>query len=250
MVCKVLPPDGACPGQSTGMTNPIHHRVRMAGASLHAKLDVGRPSKFRAASLNVGTLKEKEAEVVETLTRRGIDLCCLQETRLAGSDDANQARFIAGKDTKYKLYWCGNKQGLGGVGILLAEKWVDKVFKVERFTDRIMLLKLIIGNAVLTFIALYAPQVGLPEADKVQFFDQLQATCTTIPSSEVLICLGDWNGHVGAAAGGYGNVHGGHGYGERNTEGVRILEFATANDLWFRNMVHQDIFTPSYLPVK
>ena len=217
------------------MANPVHPRVRMdAGASLNAKLDV-RPSKFRAASLNVGTLKEKEAEVVETLTRRGIDICCLQETRLAGNDDANQARFIVGKDTKYKLYWCGNKHGLGGVGILLAEKWVDKVFKVERFTDRIMLLKLIIGKAVLTFIALYAPQVGLPEADKVQFYDQLQAICTTIPPAEVLICLGDWNGHVGAAAGGYDNVHGGHGYGERNTEGARILEFATANDLLVGN---------------
>ena len=47
--------------------------------------------------------------------------------------------------------------------------------------------------------------------------------------------LGDWNGHVGAAAGGYENVHGGRGYGVRNTEGERILEFATANDLLIGN---------------
>ena len=47
--------------------------------------------------------------------------------------------------------------------------------------------------------------------------------------------LGDWNGHVGAAADGYENVHGGRGYGDRNTEGERILEFATANDLVIGN---------------
>ena len=235
MVCTAFPPDEACRGQSAGVADPARHRVRKAGSRLHAKLDVGHPTKFRGASLNVGTLTEKEAEVVETLTRRGIDICCLQETRIADGTGANQARFIVGKDTKYKFYWCSNEQGLGGVGILLAEKWVDNVFKVERFTDRIMLLKLIIGKSVLTFIALYAPQVGLPEAVKEQFYDQLQSICTTIPPSEVFICLGDWNGHVGAAAGGYENVHGGHGYGERNPEGVSILEFATANDLLVGN---------------
>jgi len=42
-------------------------------------------------------------------------------------------------------------------------------------------------------------------------------------------------GHVGAAADGYENVHGGRGYGDRNTEGERILEFATANDLVIGN---------------
>ena len=43
-----------------------------------------------------------------------------------------------------------NKFGLSGVGILLAEKWLNNVLKVERFADRIMLLKLVIGKAVLT----------------------------------------------------------------------------------------------------
>ena len=193
------------------------------------------PCKFRAASLNIGSLKRKEAEVVETLTRRRIDICSIQEHRIAGGTEANQARVIAGKDSKYKLYWSSCQRGTGGVGILLAEKWIDKVLAVKRFSDRIMLLRLIIGGVIFSFFSLYAPQAGLPEAQKESFYDQLQAAVLTVPSAEMTFHLGDWNGHVGAAAGGYENVHGGRGFGVRNTEGERILEFATANDLLIGN---------------
>jgi len=38
---------------------------------------------------------------------------------------------------------------------------------------------------------------------------------------------GDMNGHVGTSNVGYDGMHGGFGYGDRNTDGSRILEFAT-----------------------
>ena len=98
MVCAPLSPKSISRGQPTG------------------------PRKFRAASLNIGSLKQKEAEVVETFTRRRIDICSIQEHRLAGGTETNQTRVIAGKDSKYKLYWSGCQQGTGGVGILLTEK--------------------------------------------------------------------------------------------------------------------------------
>ena len=47
--------------------------------------------------------------------------------------------------------------------------------------------------------------------------------------------MGDWNGHVGADAYGYRDVHGGHGFGERNVEGECVLEFALANGLLVGN---------------
>ena len=56
-----------------------------------------------------------------------------------------------------------------------------------------------------------------------------------VPDNEVLIVLGDWNDHVGAKADGYEDAHGGHGFGERNLEGVRILQFALANNLTVAN---------------
>ena len=52
-----------------------------------------------------------------------------------------------------------------------------------------------------------------------------------IPSSEIVIPRGDWNGHVGLGGNGFEDVHGGHGFGMHNVEGKRVLEFALANDL-------------------
>ncbi|XP_045174424.2 craniofacial development protein 2-like [Mercenaria mercenaria] len=217
-----------------GVSGLADSRVREAGSG-HRGESNEHPTKFRAATWNVGTLKKRGSEVVETLTRRRVDLCCVQEHRWAGSLSANQTRQIKGKDSIYKFFWSGNDRGLGGAGILLAEKWVDKVFDVQRVSDRIILMRLVIGKVVFTFLSVYAPQSGLSETEKERFYDQLQGVVTKIPASEILVPSGDWNGHVGAKGQGFEEVHGGRGFGIRNTEGERVLEFALANDLVIGN---------------
>ena len=42
---------------------------------------------FQSYYPNVGTLGDKEADVVETFKQRKVDLCSLQETRLKGKDN-------------------------------------------------------------------------------------------------------------------------------------------------------------------
>ena len=44
-------------------------------------------------------------------------------------------RIISGKVAQYKLLWIGNKKGLGGVGIFLANKLVDKVIDLSIVSD-------------------------------------------------------------------------------------------------------------------
>ena len=41
----------------------------------------------------------------------------------------------------------------------------------------------------------------------------------------MVVLGGDLNGHVGQKSEGYEGVHGGFGYGVRNVEGEKILEF-------------------------
>ena len=84
---------------------------------------------FPSCPLNIGSLNQKEEEVVKTLTRRRIDIWSLLEHRLVGGTEANHARVIDRQDSKYKLYWNGCQQGTGGVGILLTEKSVDRVYR-------------------------------------------------------------------------------------------------------------------------
>ena len=83
--------------------------------------------RLRVGTLNVNTLRGRVCEVVETLSRRKVDVCCIQEIRYHGGS----CRTIKGKDTRYKLYWSGNDKGTAGVGVFVAEEWIEKVFEVQ-----------------------------------------------------------------------------------------------------------------------
>ena len=47
-----------------------------------------------------------------------------------------------------------------------------------------------------------------------------------IMKNEMVVFAGDMNGHVRSSNVGYDGTHGGFGYGSRNADGSRILEFA------------------------
>ena len=94
----------------------------------------------------MGTLsvitRRRICDVVETLSCRKVDVCCVQETILCGGN----CRGIKGKDTRYKLYWSVKDKGTAGVGVLAAKEWIEKVLVVQRVSDRIILVKLIVGQ--------------------------------------------------------------------------------------------------------
>ena len=104
-------------------------------------------------------MRGRSSEIIESITRRNTDPCCLQEVRWRGAS----ARFVAGKDSKYKFFWIGNDLGTSGVGVLLAEKWVDKVYDIKRVSNRIILSKLLVEDAVLAVLSVNPPQRGLEE---------------------------------------------------------------------------------------
>jgi len=47
----------------------------------------------------------------------------------------------------------------------------------------------------------------------------------------MVLLAGDMNGHVGSNIAGYDGTHGGYGFGARNADGSRILEFADGLNL-------------------
>ena len=42
------------------------------------------------------------------------------------------ARFVGVKGRRYKLWWSGNYDGIGGAGILVKEELCKKVVEIER----------------------------------------------------------------------------------------------------------------------
>ena len=127
---------------------------------------------------------------------------------------------------------------MSGVGILVAEKWINHVVEIRRVNERVMVLRLAIGRSVFNIVSVYAPQTGRTREEKEEFYIVLGNVLKNIGENDRLIVCGDLNGHVGAATDGFEGVHGGKGYGIRNTEGEMLLEFSDAMGLtvcntWF-----------------
>ena len=94
-----------------------------------------------------------------------------------------------------------------------------------RVIERIIYLKLVIGKQILNIVSAYAPQMGLSAKEKDDFWD---IVFSGIPKQESIFIGSDMNGHVGRGADGFGGVFDGMGFGTRNAEGERILEFGNA----------------------
>ena len=140
--------------------------------------------------------------------------------------------------TRYKL-WSGNDAGFGGVGILVKEEISGNAVEVRRKSDKVMAIVLTLGREVMRIICAYGPQSGRPDAEKVRFYDETGSEWDLGSSSEIIVSLGDFNGHVGKYAEGFEGVHGGNGVGKRNAEGRRLLEFCDERELcvantWFK----------------
>jgi hypothetical protein len=111
----------------------------------------------------------------------------------------------------------------------------DGVVDIKRQGDRIILVKLRVGDLVFNVISAYAPQIGLNESVKMQFWEELNTLVSSVPISEKLFIGGDLNGHVGSIRVGFDGVYVGFGYGSRNQEGEGILNFVLAYDLIIAN---------------
>ncbi|PVH62789.1 hypothetical protein PAHAL_3G403200 [Panicum hallii] len=167
---------------------------------------LAEPIRFRLGSWNVGSLTGKLRELVDVAIRRRVNILCVQETKWKGQ----KAKEVEGSG--FKLWYTGTTSGRNGVGILIDKSLKDGVVDVRRQGDRIILVRLVIGDLVLNVISSF----------KSQFWEDLDSMVSTVPISKKLFIGGDLNGHVGATNVGYERVHGGFGYGSRN-EGGRMF---------------------------
>ncbi|XP_070002831.1 uncharacterized protein [Nicotiana sylvestris] len=128
----------------------------------------------------------------------------------------------------YKLWNSGTQKGKNGVGILVDRELREYVVEVRRVNDRLMSIKLVVGQCTINVVSAYAPHMGLDEEVKRRFWEGFDEIIQQVPPNEKLFIGGDFNGHIGSNAGVYDAVHGGFGFGERNEGGTSLLDFAKA----------------------
>ncbi|XP_070039465.1 uncharacterized protein [Nicotiana tomentosiformis] len=98
-----------------------------------------------------------------------------------------------------------------------------------------MIIKLVVGECTLNVVSAYATYAGLDEEVKWCFWEGLDEIVHQVPPAEKLFIGGDFNGHIGSTVGGYGAMHGGFDFGERNGGGTSLLDFAKAFGLVIAN---------------
>nr|GEU88478.1 hypothetical protein [Tanacetum cinerariifolium] len=164
-------------------------------------------------------------------TRRGRRVEAFRRIRV-GSWNETKWKGSSNKEVNgYKLWYTDSHTARNGVGVILRASLMDKVVYVNRCSDRIISLTLVIEGEIVNVISAYAPQVGLREEEKKAFRDSFDEVVQETPTDQRLILGADLNGHILATIQGYSGAHGGFGYGVRNEEGRSILDFTTAHNL-------------------
>ena len=149
------------------------------------------------------------------------------------------SKFVGSSGRRFKLWGPGNEDKLDGVGILVREDLCMNVVEINRISDRVIVVVIIFGKKVVRIVCVNAPQCGRSMSEKENFYEKMAKGCEVENANEVLICLGDFNGHIGKEVNGFEGVHGGFGTGKRNLEDRLLLKFCVEKDLcvgnsWFK----------------
>ena len=175
--------------------------------------------KIKLATLDVGSMTGTSGEVVHIMARKNPQVACVHVTKWRGG----KASYIG---DGYKLYNHGEDDTKNGVGIVLCEYLKNRVMAAERPSDRVMRMKLEIEGEVWNIISCYAPKTGFTEYEKDKFWETIDSEMQAVKRSEWLVVAGDLNGHMGSEKIRYEEVHGEHGVGAPNEEGINDLETA------------------------
>ena len=97
-----------------------------------------------------------------------------------------------------------------------------------------MAIMLTLGREVIR-ICVYGPQSGRPDKEKVRFYDEMGSERDLGSSSESIVSLGDFNGHVRKCTEGFEGVHRGNSIGTSNADGRRLLELCDEKKLCVGN---------------
>ena len=182
---------------------------------------------MQVGTWNLGS-KSGKGEVCEELRMRMSDVCCLLEVRWRGQG----AGMLGMKRRRYKLWLSGN--GVGVAGVMVKEDLCEKVVEVILVSDSVMTLVVFEEN-VLRLICGYAPLSGRRFCGKNSFYDELKCEWDMHSADDLVMCLGNFNGHIGRHIDGFDGMHGGNGAGQMNLEGQMLLEFCLEKELCVSN---------------
>ena len=172
----------------------------------------------------------KTAIIDKELSRLGVDIACLQETRLADSGTL--------QEDSYSFFWQGKlpeKPRQHGVGFAVKNTLVTSIESPTADRERILNLRLSTSTGPATIDSVYAPTLCASSVDKDHFFEALDEVISRIPSADALYFLGDFNARVGADREAWPSCLGAYGRGKMDDNGQLLLEVCCYHGLCVTN---------------
>jgi len=107
-------------------------------------------------------------------------------------------------------------------------------------SSRLITIRLRATPFNITIIQAYAPTSDYDDADVEDFYEQLQEVVDKTPKKDILVVQGDWNAKIGEdACKNWQGTCGRYCNAQTNERGLRLLEFASYNDLILANTFGQ-----------
>ena len=186
-------------------------------------------------------MPQRANKVVETKEIRNINICCIQETRWRGGS----ARTISENGFKCWFFHSGDKTGYGGVGVLIKDKLIDHVLLVEKVNNYEYIHPT--WKSDNNIKSVYAPQSGRLTIEKDasqsgwsaieqnESFTKFMGKIIKVSDLEILVVVGDLNGHISNCTDAFKNIHGGKAYCHQNFDDTRTLDINTTTNLAITN---------------
>ena len=122
-----------------------------------------------------------------------------------------------------------------GVGFLVHKDIVNTLMGCRPVSSRLITIRLRAVPYNITIVQAYAPTSDYGD-NEIEVYDQLQNVIDQTPKKDILVVQGDWNAKVGKdACGNWQGIYGPFSNDDTNERGLRLLEFATFNDLVLTN---------------
>jgi len=144
-------------------------------------IDCGKDGGFRVGTCNIDSQTGRAGEVVEAL----LYLEKLMRHAFKKHDGkVVVVKFSGAKRKRYKLFWMGGEERLDGVGILVAEKWVDSVV---RHSKRVLILKMVSDNGLLNVLTVCMLRTQGNRRRKNSFWNEVFHLVSCIPQNETVV---------------------------------------------------------------
>ena len=173
---------------------------------------------------SLGSLSDQSAQlcsIIDTMKFRNMDLLALPESRLPGSGATN----ICGTTILHSGTPSSHTHGV----VILLRLWAKVAWEAagrvfQPVSKCILRICLNCHLSYMSVLSIYAP-TNSPNSTSESagpsnaFYDQLQSTLSSVPASDLLVIMGEFNAQVDSDCSSWNSVMGPHGLREYNENG-------------------------------